>query len=237
MSLPISLKQLKTSLLDLVFPLRCLRCGREGSLICPICCQHLPGVDLSICRYCGIPLKQGNLCASCAGHPLSINGIRSQFLFEGTIRQAVHQLKYKHLKAAAGPLGEQLAKFLRSQPLPADILIPVPLHPKRLRQRGYNQSSLIAVELSRLSGLPVADEVLLRQRDTAPQARTASAAERRNNVHGAFTCCRDLDNKRVLLIDDVCTTGATLDACATALRAAGAGSVWGLTVAREMLWQ
>jgi predicted amidophosphoribosyltransferase len=88
--------------------------------------------------------------------------------------------------------------------------------------------------MSKLTGLPVVEGSLLRQRDTIPQARTASAAERRSNVRDAFACQQELQGMRVLLIDDVCTTGATLDACATALRAAGAGSIWGLTVATEM---
>ena len=185
---------------------------------------------------CGTPLREGNLCPTCIGHPLTIDGIRSQFLFEGTIRQAIHQFKYRHLKAAAAPLGQLLAKFLRSYPLPSEILIPVPLHPKRLRERGYNQASLLAAKIGKLTGLPVGEGSLFRQRDTITQARTATAAERRSNVRGAFVCLQELQGKRVLLIDDVCTTGATLDACAAALRAAGAGPIWGLTVARERLF-
>ena len=112
--------------------------------------------------------------------------------------------------------------------------MPVPLHPKRLRERGYNQASLLAKKLSRLGGLPVVEDTLIRVRDALPQARTRSAIERRQNVQDAFVCHQGLEGKQVLLIDDVCTTGATLDACAIALKAAGAGSVWGLTVAREM---
>ncbi|MEW6034100.1 MAG: phosphoribosyltransferase family protein [Chloroflexota bacterium] len=110
----------------------------------------------------------------------------------------------------------------------------VPLHPRRLRERGYNQSSLLARGLGQATGLPVDKGTLLRLRDTPPQARTASAEERLQNVVGAFSC-RDrlLQGKRVLLIDDVCTSGATLDACATALKRMGASSVWGLTLARE----
>jgi ComF family protein len=133
----------------------------------------------------------------------------------------------------ADPLGQLLAEFLRSYPLPGEVLIPVPLHPKRLRERGYNQATLLAREVSKLNGLPVDERLLLRQRDTITQARTASSMERRSNVHDAFICRQELHGERILLIDDVCTTGATFDACAAALKAAGAGSVWGLTVASE----
>jgi ComF family protein len=114
------------------------------------------------------------------------------------------------------------------------MLVPVPLHPKRLRERGYNQASLLSKELGKLVGLPVEDDTLIRVKDSVPQARTRSAIERRRNVQDAFASHQRLEGKQILLIDDVCTTGATLDACATALKAAGAGSVWGLTVAREM---
>jgi ComF family protein len=119
--------------------------------------------------------------------------------------------------------------------MPAEILIPVPMHPKRLRERGYNQARLLARGLSRRSGLPLADGCLLRQRHTPPQARTGSAAERRNNIAAAFICGNDrAQGKAVLLIDDVATSGATLDACAAVLKGSGAASVWGLVTAREI---
>jgi ComF family protein len=158
------------------------------------------------------------------------------FLFQGTVRQAILQLKYKHLKALATPLGELLNEYLSSHPLKGEVLVlvPVPLHPKRLRERGYNQASLLAQELGKLTGLPVVEDMLIRVQDSVPQARTKSAVERRHNVQGVFTCPKSLKGKQILLVDDVCTTGATLDACAIALKAAGVGSVWGLTVAREM---
>jgi len=113
--------------------------------------------------------------------------------------------------------------------------VPVPLHQKRLRERGYNQSSLLAKELGKLTNLPVVDDCLIRQRHAPPQARSATVEERRSNVAGAFVC-RDhrLQDKQVLLIDDVSTSGATLDAGAAALKATGATSVWGLVLAREI---
>lgn len=227
-------QRVKTAFLDLLLPLRCLGCGKEGSLICPACCDSLPRVKLPLCQRCGATASEGNLCRNCTSHPLTIDGIRSVFLFQGTVRQAILQLKYKHLKAVSAPLAQLLAEFLRSHPMKGEVIIPVPLHSKRLRQRGYNQASLLAKELSLLVGLPVAEDTLIRVRDAVPQARARSALERRQNVKDAFACRQGLEGKQILLIDDVCTTGATLDACATALRKSGASSVWGLTVAREM---
>ncbi len=220
--------------LDLLLPLKCLGCGREGDLICPSCRQSLPGMQLPLCQRCGATSSEGNLCHNCINYPLTIDGIRSAFTFQGTMRQAILQLKYKHLKTVAAPLGQLLAEHLGSHPLKGEVLVPVPLHPKRLRERGYNQASLLAKELGQHVGLPVAEGPLVRVRDTMSQARTASAVERRRNVKDAFICHQGLEGKQVLLIDDVCTTGATLDACATALKTAGASSVWGLTVARDI---
>lgn len=151
------------------------------------------------------------------------------------MRKAVHHLKYGHFKALAAPLGQLLAQYVESQPIAADVLVPVPLHSRRLRERGYNQSALLAVELGRRNGLPVVSDSLVRLRHTKSQVKTADAEERQRNLAGAFGC-RDtkLAGKRVLVVDDVCTTGATLNSCATALRAAGADSVWGLALAREV---
>ena len=113
--------------------------------------------------------------------------------------------------------------------------MPVPLHPKRLRERGYNQSYLLARELGRLANLPVVTDSLVRRSYALPQARTSSVAERRRNIANAFICIDDrLRDKKVILIDDVATSGATLDAGAAALKAAGATSVWGLALAREI---
>jgi len=128
-----------------------------------------------------------------------------------------------------------LSDYLVSNPVPGEVLVPVPLHQKRLRERGYNQSRLLAQQLGKLAHLPVVDDCLIRQRHAPPQARTATVNERRSNVADAFSC-RDLrlEGKQVLLIDDVSTSGATLDACARALKGAGAVSVWGLVLAREI---
>jgi len=151
------------------------------------------------------------------------------------MREAIHQLKYRSLKVLAPPLARLLHDYLAANPVRGEILVPVPLHRKRLRERGYNQSSLLARELGKLINLPVADDCLVRQWHALPQARTATVEERWSNVANAFTCLGGrLQNKQVLLIDDVSTSGATVDACAATLKAAGATTVWGLVLAREI---
>jgi len=155
--------------------------------------------------------------------------------FDGVIRQAIHQLKYRNLRALAVPLAKLLNDYLITNPVPGEVLVPVPLHRKRLRERGYNQSRLLAKELGKIIKLPVIDDYLIRKQFAPPQTKTTTVDERRSNVVNAFTC-RDhrLKDMQVLLIDDVSTSGATLDACAAALKAAGTTSVWGLVLAREI---
>jgi len=187
-----------------------------------------------------------------------LDGIRSVALFEGTLRKVIHRFKYDYVRDLAVPLGEMLADYCRADfyradfcrtdfcrtshswpnhaqgqetPIAGDVIIPVPLHKRRLRERGYNQSALLAERLGTAMQVPVLHNVLYRNRYTMPQTRLDAQARSRN-VDGAFSCPGSgVRNKRVLLIDDVCTTGATLNACSLALRKGGAQSVWALTIA------
>jgi ComF family protein len=152
------------------------------------------------------------------------------------VRQAVVLFKYHNLRALAPTLARLLQDYLHSHPLPFEAVVPVPLHPRRQRQRGYNQAGLLARELGRLMGVPVAEGILKKVRATPPhQARARRREERRANVTRAFSCQeRGFEGRNLLLVDDVCTTGATLDACAQVLKGAGAIAVFGLTLAREV---
>ena len=229
------LTKLKGIALNLLFPQWCVGCGKEGDFICSSCRRSLPRIMPPLCPRCGRPQSSGILCPACVSWQAEIDGIRSPFRFDGVMRQAIHQLKYRNLRALAVPLAKLLQDYLTTSHVPGEALVPVPLHQKRLRQRGYNQSRLLAQELGKLINLPVVDDCLIRLRHAPPQARTSTVEERRSNVADAFTCRNHrLRDKQVLLVDDVSTSGATLDACAAALKAAGASSVWGLALAREI---
>lgn len=228
-------KRLKRIALDLLFPRWCLGCGGEGDYICAACRKQLPFILPPVCPRCGRPLTPGADCDGCDDTLDALDGIRAPFLFDGVIRRAVHELKYRNLRALVPQLAAFLHDYLRQYPLDGDVLVPVPLHPRRLRERGYNQSARLARELGRLGGLPVVESGLVRRRYAPPQVRSAGEAERRRNVADAFACPRPeaVAGRRIILLDDVSTSGATLNAGAGVLKAAGAAAVWGLVLALE----
>jgi len=177
-------------------------------------------------------MARPTLCPDCRCAAPPIDGIRSAAYFDGVLREAIHRFKYRGVQVLARPLGRLMTEQWTLHHIPGDVLIPVPLHPSRLAERGYNQAVLLAQELGAATGLPVEMDALARIRATVPQV-ALDAAARRENVRGAFRCSDDrLAGRRVVLIDDLCTTGATLDACSTALRAVGVGSVWAYTLSR-----
>jgi ComF family protein len=217
------------------FPRRCVGCGKVGGFLCPECLGNLPRLLPPICPNCGRPQASGIVCPDCRQRQTEIDGIRSPFRFDEVIRKAIHQLKYRNLKAISPCLAALLADYLGANPLPGDALVCVPLHPRRLRERGYNQSGLLARELGRRIELPMIENCLIRVKQAQPQVMAGDVEERRRNVADAFVC-RDekVSGKQIILIDDVCTSGATLESCAAALKSKGAASVWGLTLAREI---
>lgn len=132
-------------------------------------------------------------------------------------------------------MAELLADYLQLNPLPGEAIVPVPLHPRRLKERGYNQSGLLARELGELTNLPVIQDCLIRIKEARPQVKASDVKERRSNVANAFICQNEkISGKQIILVDDVCTSGATLESCASALKSKGAIMVWGLTLAREI---
>jgi ComF family protein len=202
----------------------------------------LPLVDLlapPLCAACDARLRgRAVFCAACVPSvvpalPFVSGGVAAFALYGGAVAEALRRLKYGGRAELARPLGHLARRAARAASLHADAVVPVPLHPARLAERGYNQAALLAIEVARELEAPLWPRGLGRVRATAQQARLDRAA-RRDNVAGAFEArsARRIEGRRVLLVDDVCTTGATLAACAEALRAAGAAEVTALVVAR-----
>jgi ComF family protein len=205
--------------LNLLFPPHCVGCGTRGAWLCPSC------MDAILFFEPPWPPLLDEI------YPLQ--GVRAAAYLSNPLRQAIHRFKYGGLRVLSPVLGEMLYDCWDAEPWPVDVIVPVPLHPQRQRERGYNQSTLLARELAHHTGLPVDEGTLLRITPTPPQVGL-KAIERAKNVHGAFRCQnKALARKQVLLVDDVLTTGATLRACAEALLQGKAQAVWGLTLARD----
>jgi ComF family protein len=236
-----SVRLLLDPVLAAVFPSRCPCCGvaldrpSRGPL-CEPCWDRLPGHGSPTCR-CGLPLRvPGTLaCGRCRrGQSRFALGF-SLGPYQGSLRTAIHELKYRGRRRVAARLAEAvLAAPEAARVLTRDaVLVPVPLHPRRRRERGFNQSELLAAAIGQRCGLPVRASALVRRKDTSSQTGL-SAAQRRGNVAGAFAVRRrpQVLSRVVVLVDDVVTTGATLRACAEALSRAGAAEVRVLTLAR-----
>lgn len=225
--------------LDMLFPVRCAGCQSSGYVLCPSCVAKIQPLPSPFCQLCGTPLSPEGTCKNCQYHPLKLNGQRAVSLYQEPLRGCIHGLKYDGNTRLAEPLGLLLSQAYVRYGMRADVLIPVPLHSERQQQRGYNHAALLAEVCSAQLGVPLNSGVLVRQRATVAQV-DLHPRERYQNVAGAFACAsasasKGINGRSIVIIDDVSTTGATLEACAAPLFAAGAKEVWGLVLARPMV--
>lgn len=225
-----SVKTVLDGLLDLIYPPKCLVCQTLNPLyLCESCISKIEPVPKPYCPTCGHPLRDA-ACHNCAGRPRSFHAARAVGSFEGVLREAVHEFKYKGARVLADPLADLLLRFLsdasRFNWRKADCIAPVPIHPIRRRLRGYNQSELLARRLGELTGLPLVNAAV-RTRHTRPQVEL-SGDERRANVKGAFGVPDPslVKDRTILLVDDVATTCSTIYECSLSLLSAGASRVY-----------
>jgi len=221
---------MKKFFLDLFFPIHCLGCGCEGQFICLDCFNQMPLNKKPLFRFGRESALNGLIIASHYEHPI--------------IKQAIHRYKYDFVKDLAKPLGQLMALAIakQSQKTFTDsdntILIPVPLHKKRLRWRGFNQAFLLTEQISQKLEIPIPinKDILMRKKYSLPQVQIKNAKERKENIKESFCINPDfkdnLENKKIILIDDICTTGATLEECALALQPFKPKQIWGLVLAR-----
>lgn len=230
---------LVTSIVDLLFPTRCVVCGAlDRQPLCSTCAAGLPFIEAPICGRCGNPtLAQVDGCRACLGEHLPYSRCRSLGLFEGSMREVVHALKYANGRRLAPILAELAVERLGDGFLDVDLITFVPLHASKQSERGYNQSELVAQKLARLTPAPAAG-VLRQVSKTADQSQLP-AEERRANVRGAFDLraskAEIVAGSRLVLVDDVFTTGSTVAECCRVLRSAKAADVRVLTLARAPL--
>ena len=206
----------------------CLLCGGKGGpeLLCAACVAELPALP-DACPRCALPSPAGAVCGSCLIHPPHFDATLALWRYEFPCDGLVQALKYRARLALAG----FFARSLASRTMPeVDLIVPMPLHPRRLAERGFNQ----ALEIARHLGRPIAPRGVLRVKHTPPQTELPYE-ERAKNVRGAFLCKLDLSGASVAVLDDVMTTGATLNELARALKRAGAARVENLVIARTVL--
>lgn len=214
-------------LLRLLFPPRCVHCERIGVSLCSDCAGDIVRFATPRCPRCDGPRTWRHHCDV----PRTLTKLRTIGPHTGVLRSAVHALKYKGRHDVARPVALLLARRWSDVDLDVAGLVPVPLGRRRRRERGYNQAAVLARELGRILTLPVHTDVLRRVRETRPQVKL-TGDERLHNVADAFAAASTARDCAWLLIDDVCTTGATLGACAEALHRAGATDVYATTVTR-----
>jgi competence protein ComFC len=220
------------SSLDWIYPPTCAGCGKNGYRWCPECQSLVEVVGSTVCQVCGDRVNSGNLCCDCQKNRPIYGAMRSFGLFNGPLREALHHLKYRRDICLGEILSRSLIDYFADLGWKVDLIIPVPLSGPRLRQRGYNQAALLARPIALKYGIKYSTKALLRVKDTKSQV-SLTIDQRRQNVADAFLANPKVARgSSVLLVDDVTTTGATIEAGAKALFNSGADQVYALTLAR-----
>lgn len=216
-------------------PGSCLLCSAEAgkALLCPDCQADLPTLPASCCTHCSLPLSNGTTCGHCQHSPPAFDRVHALFAYDFPVDRLIQALKYGHQLSLARFFGNALGELLAHNNAEFDRILPLPLHPERLAERGFNQSGEIARPIARHLACHLDIDSLLRTRHTPPQARLP-LKQRHGNVLNAFACQSDLSGQRILLIDDVMTTGASLNECSRILRIHGASVIEVAVVARAL---
>lgn len=228
-----------TDLLQQLLPPACPLCSQTLPLswtepFCPDCLAGIRPLPSARCSRCALPFpaaeNSSHLCSRCLRQPPEFHTVYALGLYQGVLRKAIHQLKFNNRVLLDRALGELLDRVIPAT-IEYDLLVAVPLAQQRLRQRSFNQSLLLARELAKHRRRPVAVDLLEKNSETLPQ-HGLGAVERHRNLNGVFQCGRRLSGERILLVDDVMTTGTTVRACSDVLRRAGAGDVHVAVLAR-----
>jgi ComF family protein len=235
------MKKYLNIVLNTIFPLKCEVCQQQlpltaGARICPVCRGKVLAIGEYFCRKCGRSMQiNTSFCVDCYGlDSLYYNSIRAAGIYHGVLREAIQAFKYKRRSCLGTELGEFMLNSYREHfpQITIDTLVPVPLHKKQSIKRQYNQSAVLAGNLSKATGIPVFPKTLARIRETRPQY-TLNKQERAENIKNAFQVKdgTQLPGAKVMVIDDICTTGSTINECARVLKQAGATEVHGLVLA------
>jgi ComF family protein len=221
------------NLLDLIFPKQCIVCKKEGVYLCEDC---LSMININPFKYCLCEkIRKEDKCENCKNR--SLDKIYSaSSLNDKIVRLAIHKFKYSHIKELSVPFAFLILRHLQIVKCQIDdfILMPIPLSDKKKKKRGFNQSEEIAKVISEATKIENDFNCIIKIKDNKSQTELTKK-ERFENVKNTFKIVKNVKNKNILLLDDVYTTGATMEECAKSLKESGASKVWGVTVAREMI--
>lgn len=253
MEVKVFLEKIYIFVLNILFPIYCLGCGHEGEWICEECSGKIKLLKKQACPVCGAESRTGARCFNCRAKT-ELDGVIAATAYfkkdrkESLAKKAIHIFKYRFVKDLAGPLAILMIRQLKNRQIVKEektfifgpdiiedrVIVPVPLHAKRFRWRGFNQAEILAENIANSFKLPLEKTVLARQKNNIPQAEIKDRRERLENIRNAFICMDGvkIKDKIVILIDDVATTSATLGECAKALKSSGAKEVWGVVAAR-----
>ena len=217
--------------LDILIPPRCSGCTMRETWLCQDCRSRMARLAQPLCAVCSRPSVQTLVCGDCYRHPPPYDVLRAPWSHNGLARELVHSLKFQGQRHLAEVLADEMCLFVDSG---IELVIPVPLHRERLKERGYNQSELLGQEIATRLKCPLENKILIRTRATLPQTGL-DRDDRHVNVRGAFGIARRMNlDRHVLLVDDVSTTGATIAACARTLREHGAKRISAVVATRAI---
>jgi competence protein ComFC len=216
------------------YPPVCCSCGKIGSLLCDDCFTQIKKQRSDGCPKCGEPNSRGNICARCRRNTPHYSTLKSVGYYSGPLRSAVVSLKYQRNLGLGDFFSSPLSQIVIFQGWKIDLITAIPLNPERKRERGYNQAEILARPLASLLNLPFSNQLVIRKKQTASQVGL-NLKDRQENMRDAFEAdCRKVMGKTILIVDDVTTTGSTMDACSKALKIAGCKEVFGLTLAKTV---
>lgn len=230
-----AIEKITSFLADIIFPKFCIGCKKEGFWICPECFEKINFYDSFFCPVCEKILPLEKICDNCKRKTKLTKFFSAAKYEDPLIKEAIHKMKYGFMKNIAASLSTPIIKFLRQLNFDESFLIvPIPLHRSRERWRGFNQAKEIAIEISKSINIPLDSENLFRAKKISPQVEMSDYQKRAENIKNAFRIKNPeiFRDKKIILVDDVYTSGATMEECAKLLKESGAKEIWGIVVAK-----
>jgi competence protein ComFC len=223
------------SIVDWVYPPVCAGCGHPGEIWCQECLNSTHYLIEKLCPICGYPKNGADRCLGCCHYSANFTEVRSLAAYTGGVKNAIHRLKYQNDLGVGSIFADMLKKLVLINGWKIDIVVPIPLSKQRKKERGYNQARILALPIALKLGIPLDDNSIIRTRETSSQV-SLDAIERQKNIHNAFSAQGNkLRGKNILIVDDVITTGSTINDCARAGKIAGVKEVFGVSLGRAIL--